>query len=354
VLATLAAILLAQGMIEVMPPAAETPAVEPAPSAPPEPAPAAAPPAETPAPATDLSVAVLQFAGEGDERRLAGNLTGLVLARLAERPGVRAVGQEEVEAIIGFERAKQLIGCEADHCAAEIGGALGVRYLLHGAVGRVGATFLVRLALIELARATAVHRVVSKVEDEGALIAAVETGADELFDKAAFPARAPKAAAPAPAAPRNWHVAIKPGPGFIATLLALGVTLHVEVGYYLRPELMLFFQPGISVTASDINQYTAAVVPVMAGARYLFLHDSNIRPYVALGLGLNFIAQMVGGQGSAGGGLSFTGMGGVEWLPWPQVGFLLEASLDLVSGVQVAGGGLAFSPTIRPGVFFRF
>jgi TolB-like protein len=51
------------------------------------------------------------------------------------------------------------MGCTEGSCLVEIGGALGVQYLLSSEVGRVGNRWLMSIALLDVARAAALRRV---------------------------------------------------------------------------------------------------------------------------------------------------------------------------------------------------
>jgi len=56
-----------------------------------------------------------------------------LLSEVRKLEGVSAIGQEEIEAMISFERERRILGCEADNeCLAEIAGALGVDEVITG------------------------------------------------------------------------------------------------------------------------------------------------------------------------------------------------------------------------------
>ena len=56
-----------------------------------------------------------------------------LLSEVRKLEGVSAIGQEEIEDMISFERERRILGCEADNeCLAEIAGALGVDEVITG------------------------------------------------------------------------------------------------------------------------------------------------------------------------------------------------------------------------------
>ena len=66
-----------------------------------------------------------------------------------------------------------MLGCTDAVCLAEIGGALGVEYLVTGNVGKVGNRFLVNLQLIDIRQIKVVNRVKRESGSEGEMLAAV-------------------------------------------------------------------------------------------------------------------------------------------------------------------------------------
>jgi len=89
----------------------------------------------------------------------AGALTGVVLDELGRQPQIAALGSSEIAAMIGLERQRALLGCEGGtDCLAEMGNALGAKYVLRGTVGALGKSLRVDLTLLDTARAGAAAR----------------------------------------------------------------------------------------------------------------------------------------------------------------------------------------------------
>jgi hypothetical protein len=129
----------------------------------------------------------------------AGVLTGVVLDELGRAPHIAALGSSEIAALLGLERQRALLGCDAgSDCLAEMGNALGAKYVLRGTVGALGRSLRLDLTLLDTARAGAAAReggTASREED-------LEAEARSAVRRLAFAVRAPASpAAPAGSAP---------------------------------------------------------------------------------------------------------------------------------------------------------
>lgn len=124
-----------------------------------EPAPARVPAL---APLTSpLRMAVLPLvARTGISEEEALLFTDSLASALRGVPNVSVVTRDDLMAVLDVEEQKQLMGCEGDSaCLTELGGALGVDRVVHGSVGRIGASFVVNLALVDPAVGRAVGSV---------------------------------------------------------------------------------------------------------------------------------------------------------------------------------------------------
>ncbi len=85
-------------------------------------------------------------------------LTDIVVSEVA-RAGYDVVSQADITAMIGFEKQKRVLGCSEDSsCLAEIGGALGVDFMLTGQVGQIGTRNRVSLLVVDTKKARVVGR----------------------------------------------------------------------------------------------------------------------------------------------------------------------------------------------------
>jgi hypothetical protein len=156
------------------------------------PAAAAAQAARTP----QVAVIDLRTVGGFDPRTVAG-LSSLIASEAAHQ-GARVLAGADLRAFIGFDRERQLAGCGDDSCLAQIGGALGVDYLLAAEVGEVGGRWLLTLSLLDMAKAAGVGRTTRTAHSPGELVDVVPGAVAEVF--AGLPGRRPSAPA-APAEP---------------------------------------------------------------------------------------------------------------------------------------------------------
>lgn len=132
------------------------------------------------------SIVVTGFAGDdlgSDTRELLNELLVTdVQHRLADR---KVIAPSDIDALIGLERAKDLMGCDDAACAAEIGGALGAAYLVTGRLGILGESLVMTLKLINLKATSVESRVTQTVatRDQGQIAAAItQMVADLAFD----------------------------------------------------------------------------------------------------------------------------------------------------------------------------
>jgi len=161
------------------------------------------------------SVAILDVATQGtfDPQAVAG-LADVVAAEAARRP-LRVVSRSDLAALLGFERQRQLLGCGDAACLAEIGGALGVDFLLATQVGRVGGVWLVTVALLDARGARPAVRAMRRAEKDRELVeAAAGAVAGVLSDDWIASLRPP--------APRGPRRAVIAGASLLAAGLAVG------------------------------------------------------------------------------------------------------------------------------------
>ncbi len=64
-----------------------------------------------------------------------------ILTVVAEMGKYEVIGQNDIQALLGFEKNKELLGCDDVSCLAEIGGALGVERLLQISIALIEGEF---------------------------------------------------------------------------------------------------------------------------------------------------------------------------------------------------------------------
>ncbi len=150
------------------------------------------------APRTKIAVTEVK-AVQGVSPGTATILSDIVVSEVA-RAGFDVVSQSDIAAMVGFEKQRKMLGCSDDSsCLAEIGGALGVDYMLTGQVGQIGTRFRISLLVVDTRKARVAARSAQFCDqNEDALARAAEATVKQLL--ATVAAGAPKvAAARAPA-----------------------------------------------------------------------------------------------------------------------------------------------------------
>ena len=122
--------------------------------------------------ASSERLAVLELKPLGAAPDLAHTLTGVIAEEAGKIPGFLAISQEEIGAMLGLERQRQMLGCGNESCLAEIGGALGARKVISGTLGKVGEAFVLQLQLVDTARAKVLGRESKTVKDQSDLLMA--------------------------------------------------------------------------------------------------------------------------------------------------------------------------------------
>ncbi len=128
-----------------------------------------------PSPAEAVSIAVTDLKARGVDPVAVGALTTEVTNTLAQLGVFSVISSEDIKRLLTLEATKQACTGDADAaCLAEIGGALGVDYLVYGEVAKLGDVFSVSLSLLDTARATATGRANAKVDRANQLLTETE------------------------------------------------------------------------------------------------------------------------------------------------------------------------------------
>ncbi|MHB8875016.1 MAG: hypothetical protein ACYC8T_15130 [Myxococcaceae bacterium] len=80
-----------------------------------------------------------------------GSLFAEYFARQLEGEGVTVLLPQEIAAVLGLERQKQLLGCADENgasCLAELAGGLGANGIITGTIGKVGTGFTVSMKVV--------------------------------------------------------------------------------------------------------------------------------------------------------------------------------------------------------------
>ncbi len=86
--------------------------------------------------------------------------------------GIRVTTEAEVQAVLGLERQRQLLGCSDDSasCMAELAGALGVDGIITGNVARIDKGYVLTLKVIRAGDGPPLGSYSGRVDDESAAL----------------------------------------------------------------------------------------------------------------------------------------------------------------------------------------
>lgn len=118
-----------------------------------------------------LPIAVMELSGQGVDEAAASALTTEVSNTLAQLRVFQVITREDIKRMLQLEQTKQQCTGSVDAaCMAEIGGALGVDYLIYGSVAKIANTYSLSLVLLDISKAEAANRANKKITDVGALL----------------------------------------------------------------------------------------------------------------------------------------------------------------------------------------
>jgi hypothetical protein len=220
------------------------------------------------------------------------------------------IGQDDINAMLGFEEQKDLLGCEDTSCFAAIGGALGVEKLISVRVARTEQEWATSAKLIHIVgdpkvEARAIQFVPGRASDllravpaivrklilgENTVPAARPKVAPRAEPKPP-PARKPPPPSPAPA-PTYWAtgMSLSSNFGYTKTLgegeLGNGYLFYASAGYRLDNGLTLDLSAGFNSINSDAYSTPLFLWTALFGGRWdMALVGGLLRPYFSLRLG---------------------------------------------------------------------
>jgi TolB-like protein len=219
-------------------------------------------------PAKRPRVAVMEIKViSGGDPQLEALLSEVALTEAASFRGLDTIGRSDITSLLGFERERQLLGCSQDtSCLAELGGALGVDYLLIGSVGRVGTLLRLDLKLVEARRARVLGRSGVSLQDKAELLVeATQNGVRALLRQ--LTPEAPLARPSGLAGPSRWPAWVTLGVGgaALAAGLTAGVMAKTEYDQLKRSRTDLDYADTYASRSSRIRRLSVAsdvLVPV--------------------------------------------------------------------------------------------
>ncbi len=134
-------------------------------------------------------LAILDFAANGASKELASAAGGLAANELDRMAVFQVVTADAIRTMLAFEKQRQMLGCAEAGCMAEIGGALGVDWLVSGKVTKLGAsagmpeTFSLDLTLTNVRKAQREGSVIETARTEAELVQRAGKAAQKLVAK---------------------------------------------------------------------------------------------------------------------------------------------------------------------------
>ena len=95
------------------------------------------------------SVVVMPLKADSIKAGALAALNELLAVEITQQSRFRVITPDDLEAELGRANMQETLGCDAIACAAEIGGALGARYLLAGSARRLGGNLIITLSFID-------------------------------------------------------------------------------------------------------------------------------------------------------------------------------------------------------------
>jgi TolB-like protein len=112
------------------------------------------------------TVAVMPLRGVDVPKKKVTVLDDLLVVAMDTASPLAVISTQDINAMLGHERLKDAMGCDDISCAAEIGGALGVDYLLTGSVNKLGSNVIVTLHLLNTRTHASLARGKATVRDD--------------------------------------------------------------------------------------------------------------------------------------------------------------------------------------------
>jgi len=99
---------------------------------------------------------VLDFRAEGVDKGTADLIMDVVTSAFAKTNRFDVKSSDDIAELLNLEAGKSALGCDDASCMAEIAGALGAELVVSGRIGKLGETYILKIAVLKPATATTV------------------------------------------------------------------------------------------------------------------------------------------------------------------------------------------------------
>ena len=175
------------------------------------------------------------------------------------------LGGSELRAMLDLEQQKTALGCNDTSCLAELGGSLGVPFLVVPTIGKLGGSYLLNIKLFDVDESEPLWRDRRQVDSEVGLLPAMKELAEALHRFRHQPA------APSPvtaAATTRWApMAVTALGGLVAT----SATLHFVAAKerYQRDRSSANYDAAEAARSVDLPAALGGAAIAVAGALWL-------------------------------------------------------------------------------------
>jgi hypothetical protein len=138
--------------------------------------------APAPAPSKDRMLVIDFGATLGADSELAKLVQDIFLARVHAIGQHDLVSMSDVAQMLSIEQQRQLVGCDQGNCLADIGGALGARWVVTGTISLLGGRSVLSLKLVDTQAAKVDNQITKEMPvDDAQLAEAVRVASYELL-----------------------------------------------------------------------------------------------------------------------------------------------------------------------------
>ncbi len=130
-----------------------------------------------------LAIGVMDFSGKGGvPQEKVDALADMLSEEITHLGEVRVIGKLDIQSMLSLEKQKRLMGCDDRSCMSEIGGNLGIRWMVSGNLSRFGETYVLNLKLVNVAKTSVAGRVMRRIRGgEEELLSEVTRSVHDLF-----------------------------------------------------------------------------------------------------------------------------------------------------------------------------
>jgi hypothetical protein len=125
-------------------------------------------------------VLVLEIRADGVEETTARVVRDEIAAALAGDARIEALSTEDIRRAVSLDAERRAVGCVDDSCIAEVGQAMGARYVVHGSISALGSMRIVRLNAMDTAANTLLVRETVEARTDEELLPLVRVAVGRL------------------------------------------------------------------------------------------------------------------------------------------------------------------------------